>query len=408
MTSKADKFHWHLSKVCLDIRKRGARVYDQKVTPDILQAVARSIFHVVDEDGRVFAVRDIRESKMFREAVTADFDKPDPTNPNFRREYDKFVGNSLTALSYAEILSRISPRGGYCVVARPLLRDIARKESIAASFLAEYARKVLDDSGLKKEADDFFKKQDEPSLKRLESAYADIVLGYTKIRNKPEIGRMFAKILNILALDQKSRGRIDGHLSSRPITLHDVRYNRPNWREHGKIRMLPTPVLLGGESGERDVIRAVKEIHEGQPEIAGMSSNGDEVQAHHIFPKNRHPQFAATRENVILLAPVQHRKFAHSDDKQGRASKGFQLFCLIRKLDAVVQSEVGDPEFMRGFYSMGQFVDMLVLCGKLKTKQKKILLQKPIPTKPSRKKTRLIRSMADELRRFLIKHYVGE
>ena len=409
MSSRAAKFRRHLSKVCLDIRRLGtARVYDQKVAPDVTTTIADVVSRIAAGE-RAFTVGNVWDSDEFKQSVTGVFTKPDPKNPGVRREYDKFIGQPLLALSHARVLRKEPgvPRQ-FRVANWPILKDIAHGELAAVDFLAEYAEKILLDSGLGEESARFFQKQDEQSLDQLGNAYAALLLKYTGVRGEKEIGRIFPKIVNVVAFKKQSRGRIGGRLSLGRITLYDIRYNRPNWRDVGKSKTTPrTERVLDGEWDAKPLIRgamrAVKEHHQQRPEIEDSLSRGG-VQAHHIFPRSQHPGEAARLENIILLTPAQHSTFAHPSGT-GSISKGYQLFCLLRKLEAVVKCE-SEPDC--NFYSMVGFIDMLAQCGALGVKERKVLTHKSaFPVDNSNQKVELVRQVADDVRRFLIERYVG-
>lgn len=53
----------------------------------------------------------------------------------------------------------------------------------------------------------------------------------TPINKNTECGRIFTKILNLLAFKQHKKGTRKGHFSKTIITLDELKYNRVNWRD---------------------------------------------------------------------------------------------------------------------------------------------------------------------------------
>lgn len=410
MANRAKKFQKYLSRIPLDIRALGtARVYNQKVTPDIMAAVA-DVVNRIAGDGKEFSVKSVRNSDEFKRQAESIFTKPNPDNLKFLSEYDKFIRHSLQALSYSQILRQASqrPAATYRVVDWPLLKDIASGKDAAVEFLAAHAERIFRQSGLGMKLDRFFKKPDDQSLTRLRDAYVSLVNEHTGVRRIKEPRRIFPKMLNVMAFTRNVPGVIRGR--PKPVTLEDISYNRENWRDTPKFHSPPRAQILplNGKEGESSSIsgvkREVKEFHRRQPEIGGALSESGGIEAHHIFPRGAHPEAATKRENIILLSSSQHREFAHPSDKES-ISKGYQLLCLLKKLDAVVESECKEN---CGFYRFSNFVEMLVQCGKLNAKEKRVLFQKPFPENNPEEKAGLVRRAADDLRRFLIKRYVEE
>ena len=413
MTDRAAQFRKRLSALCLDIRRlRTARVYDQKVTPDVVTIVADTVSRVAPSD-EPFSVKSVWDSPEFEDAVTVIFGKPSAADPLADGEYDKLVGQPILALRHAGVLSGEKKRGvwEYRIASAPVLREIAASEMAALDFLAEYAAKILKDSGLGKKAARFFEKQDKRSLGELESAFSALIFTHTGINNKAEIGRIFPKLLNVAAFKRKSRGRIAGRLSRGRITLYDIRYNRVNWRDAGKPKDITRreadmsrterPMATARDARMADEIKA---FHNRSPEIADSHSGGGVVEAHHIFPRSDYPELARVSENIILLTPTQHRAFAHSG-QTGNVSGGYQLLCLLKKLDAVEKCE-SDPDC--NFYSISDFIGMLVFCDVLDDSPAKKLRHKseePAASGDERKK--IIRQVADDLRRHLTARYAA-
>lgn len=409
MADRDALFRRHFADVCLDVRRlRTARVYDQKVTPDVVSAVAEVISEIAP-DGRAFSIQSVWDSDQFKEAATVIFGKADPSNPLAGKEYNKFIGQPLLALRHAGVLSgrKAGRAWEYRIVNPSICREIASSEMAALDFLAEDAMKIFTDSGLGEEVARFFQKQDKPSLKKLEGAFNALCFAHTGIKNKAEIGRIFPKLLNVPAFKRQSRGRIGGHLSRGRITLYDIRYNRINWRDANKPKEITRREFQDAQPERRpgvpariaSAMRDVKAFHGGVSEIMDSHSGGGIVEAHHIFPRSDYPELAMVRENIILLAPTQHSA-AH----RGGRAKAYQMSCLLRKLEAVEKCEIDGGNF----YSMSDFIGMLFFCGILDANSAKSIrhkFQEPADSREERRK--IIRQVADDLRRFLTEHYVS-
>lgn len=81
----------YLSNFDLDVRKsQDARFMDQKCTPDVVCFIADCIINTVDVDNE-FTVSNIWDAQYFIKNARAIFNKPLPTNPKARHEYDKFI-----------------------------------------------------------------------------------------------------------------------------------------------------------------------------------------------------------------------------------------------------------------------------------------------------------------------------
>ena len=409
MTDRIALFQRHLAGCCLDIRQLGtARVYDQKVTPDVTTAIAGVVASIAP-DGGPFSVKSVWHSREFQDVAELIFSKPSSDDALAKLEYDKFVGQPLLALRHAGVLSgeKIKRAWEYRVASAPILQDIASSEIAALDFLAEYAMKILDASGVGGETTRFFERQDKPSLGELEEAFDALILGHTNIRKEKEIGRIFPKMLNILSFKRKSRGRIGGHLSRGRITLYDIRYNRVNWRDGNKPKEITRRGAGLSQSERRAIIapvsnvtREVKAFHNDSPEIMDSHSGGGVVDGHHIFPQGDYPELATVRENIILLTPTQHRAFAHAGKLEDK--RKYQLLCLLRKLDAVEKCEA-DPEC--NFYSMSDFIGMLVFCGILDAVPgKKLRHKSEEPADGKDDKRNIIHQVAEDLRCHLMRN----
>lgn len=405
-------FQQHFANICLDIRKlETARVYDQKITPDVITVIADVISDIAPS-GQPFSVKSVWNSTKTEDAVTNIFGKPSINNPLANNEYNKFVSQPLSTLYYAGVLAgKKQGAWEYRIANSPILYEIAASEISAINFLAQYAMKILSDSGIGEEAELFFQMQDDNSLDKLEEAFNMLIFKYTRIRNKKEIGRIFPKILNVIAFKRKSRGRIGGHLSRGRITLNDIRYNRINWRDTRKpkeVTRREANISNKEHSMEvtqiKKIIDEVKSFHNKLPEISDSYSGGNVVNAHHIFSKNDYPKLSRMRENIILLTPTQHHSFAHAGNTKTVSGK-YQLLCLLKKLDVIEICEI-DPNC--NFYSVSDFIRMLAWTEVLDiSSAKKLLYESKEHADSKDEKKKIIRQVTDDLRRYLTEHYAG-
>lgn len=139
----------YLSNFDLDVRKsQDARFMDQKCTPDVVCFVSDCIINTIDVENE-FTVSDIWDAQYFIKNARAIFNKPLPTNPKARHEYDKFIQQPLRMLAYAHVLEKEKRSGTnyYRVANLDILDYIAQRERNTYNFLYCYLQKVLSDSG---------------------------------------------------------------------------------------------------------------------------------------------------------------------------------------------------------------------------------------------------------------------
>jgi len=356
----------------LNVREVGSgRIYDQKVTPDVMTAMCSVIVAHAGRESALadstFTIKDLWETPEFNEIVTGVFTKPNAITDVAHHEYDKFIGQPLHVLYHAGILSQ--KRQGntllYTVKEPKWVSLLAHSEENCVVFLWHYIEKMLEESGILNKFADFYSNPNAQTYSVALRAYTDLFLQHTPINGETEIRRIFAKVMNIPAFKRKTRGTIRGCCSKSKITLADIRYNQPNWRDiaSGKPKEISRKRHRAGKpvhSGfTQKVIRDVKQHHGNAAEIhdsnEGVSVG---VDGHHILPKSIYPELSNLRENIIVLTPnqhrVAHRKGAHD------VNPGFQLFCLIRKIDSIEACEK-DPGCV--FYDVSIFKKMLSALG---------------------------------------------
>ncbi|MDA2936476.1 hypothetical protein MYX06_04630 [Patescibacteria group bacterium AH-259-L05] len=349
----------YLNQFNLDIRRTGdARFMDQKVTPDVLCIIADCVINFLKNDtSREFTVKDIWNSKYFNTIVKDIFSKPDVTEETAKHEYDKLIQQPLKALSYAHILN-CEKRGNtnyFSVKNYELFEFISLKDRNAYNFLYQYLVKVLTDSGLIKFFKEFKKKYEAGEVnnnhfKDLKDRFEKFIIGNTNITGRTEVRRIFPKVLNIYASKNNIPGTISGRISKYPFYYTDLMYNRRNWRDVHKDKILTrqeadnlydkliseknTPYNKYLVVKAKNIIRKLHRYSEVKDRFAG----GEATQVHHIFAQNDFPQIAHYVENLIKLTATQHFTKAHPSNDTHMIDKDYQLVCLLAKSDSVKKS----------------------------------------------------------------------
>lgn len=349
----------YLQKFDLDVRKSGdARFMDQKCTPDVVSTIADCVVNFIgNELNKEFTVKDIWDSKYFLNEVKSVFNKPDAKKETSKREYNKFIGQPLRMLAYANVLS-VSKRGitnYYTVKNFEVLEYISLKEKYSFNFLYEYFVKVLSDSGLFKYFADYKNKFDANNLSDtdyqfLKEKFEKFLKGNTNIDNDFEANRMFPKILNVYATENNLPGSVDGRLSKQQFYFSDLMYNRKNWRDKKKDKNITRQesdadydnLISENDNPYNDYLikKAMNQIRKmySESEVKDQWSNGDATQIHHIFPKHKFPQLAHYLENLIKLTATQHYTKAHPNNTTKDISIEYQLVCLLAKSDSIEKS----------------------------------------------------------------------
>ncbi len=114
------------------------------------------------------------DCEFSKEIVKEIFNKPDVNLA--AREYDKFFGQPIKMLSYCGLLNENKDKKPYkyTVVHKDLIEYISLRDRNAFYFLSTYLEKVLKDSGIWDDFDNFFKNQDKNSLYELRDKYNNI------------------------------------------------------------------------------------------------------------------------------------------------------------------------------------------------------------------------------------------
>jgi hypothetical protein len=349
-----------------DVRKsKDARFMDQKVTPDVLCAVAECVMEFLGDDlQKEFTKNDIWHSDYAQTLITESFNKPnlkDATN-----EYDKFFAQPLKTLAYAKILNE-TKKGNtniYRINRFDLLEYISLRERNALNFLEIYLSKIILESGLQNVFDNFFIQQNKSSLETLRNKLFEFYKTNTKVKKDNEPPRIFNKIINILAFKRRAKGSTKGSISEFSLPIEEIRYNRINWRDLGKDKGITREdfkVTLGNnveidgyyKYNVQKAKKFVRKIHSFS-EIHRFEAYPG-LQAHHIFMESEFPEIADYPENIICLTPNQHYFRAHPNNKTSVIDKSYQLICLTSKLDSIeINYRNGQAD-----YSLTDFVEVL-------------------------------------------------
>jgi hypothetical protein len=369
----------YLNKFDLDIRKsKYSRFMDQKVTPDVLSFIADCILNLTSGDeSKTFTRKDIENSSYFINNVTAIYDKPSPENPNTSNEYDKFIGQPLRVLNYANILDseKVGLSYIYKIKNFQILQFVAVKERNALNFLYEYITKVLRDSGLLIYFDEFKKSYEHGSLTNddlrvLRSKYEQFIHGHTDIKRDLEIRRIFPKVLNVYSNINNIQGTDSGVLSKYPYSYSDLMYNTVNFRDINKMKSLTRQEVTDQKQKQTleqqisqherydsyRISRAIKFIKDKYKESEVKDKFfGIADHVHHIFSKSSFPEIATYLENLIKLTTYQHLTLAHPHSNTKIINKEYQLTCLIAKSISIEES-LAKNEF---FYSKESFIHVI-------------------------------------------------
>lgn len=351
-----------LDKHDYDIRKtHNGRWIDQKCTMDVVCLVSDCIVeYITAKDKKTFTVNDIWYNEYTVENVQQIFSKPDPTK-KASNEYDKYFGQPIKLLDAAGIIHGERKGRGYeySVVNEELLEYISFRERNSYNFLCLYIEKVLNDSGMFRAFEYFFKMQDKDSFKELKDKYTNFTINNTPINGATECGRIFTKVLNPLACKYKKQGTFKGHLSKDVITQDMIMYNQRNWRdilaekpkdmtriEYEAIRTKPPKDYMTAyriNRAKRNLHRFNDKYRNGRTEVFDERHIMDKAtQMHHIFPASQYPSIADYIENLIALTPTQHFSYAHPNNNTQYIDRAYQYLCLIAKTGTIRENLLND------------------------------------------------------------------
>lgn len=349
----------------LDIRvTKDARFMDQKCTPDVISTVAECIQNY---DGNTFCVTDIWNSEFASTMIVRFFQKPNTTDERSSSEYDKFFGQPIKMMSYAGILELVPNHAGrsnyYRIANKTLLNYLAVRDRNVYDFLIIYLTQVLYQSGILGLFDTFFSEQSKAGYDKLKYRFERYIIQNTSINTNIEVRRIFTKILNPLAVEKSKLGTKHGRLSKENIRYEELLYNRLNFRDLNKPKdisrfewarqqpPLEEQEIFRVEKAKRQVKRYQGTNSEVHPYLFGTANH-----AHHIFPQSQFIELSDTLENLIVLTAEEHFEFAHRNSSTSTISLGYQMVCLLSKIDSINRS----INIKRhSFYSLENYIGML-------------------------------------------------
>lgn len=347
-----------------DVRKtHNGRWIDQKCTMDVVCLVSDCIVEYTNnKPDKTFTVKGIWYSDYSVENVQQIFCKPNPTK-KASNEYDKYFGQPIKLLDAAGIIhGEKSGRGyTYSIINQELLEYISFRERNSYNFLCLYIEKVLKDSGIYKNFENFFRLQDKNSFKELKDAYIQFTINNTPINGAIECGRIFTKVLNPLACKYKKCGTDGGYLSKDIITQDMIMYNQKNWRDilsekPKDMTRVDYQIALSRPKdnymtayrinrAKRNLRRYNDLYRDGKTELFDKRHVLDSAtQIHHIFPSNEFPTIADYLENLIALTPTQHYSYAHPNNNTQYVDKDYQYLCLLAKTGVIRDNLLGRTE----------------------------------------------------------------
>ena len=365
-----------------DIRvSHNARWIDQKCTPDVLCIVADCIVNYIDNNGidKTFTSKDIWFSEYAIENVHAIFRKVDVDSDSASNEYDKFFGQPIKLFAYAGILqeTKTGRCNFYKVNSREILEYISLRERNALQFLTKYINKVLIDSGLNTVFSDFFEEQTADAYEHVKETFFRFTVNNTDIGSrgssgKLECGRIFTKVINILAFDLNKKGTERGRISQHVITYDMLMYNRDNFRDiyaekpksvSRKDYMAQHHIVVNeayfrymSSKSKRRLRIYNDQFRNGLSEMPGDMEKATHI--HHIFSASEYPEISYYLENLIALTPNQHLNGAHPNGRTITINRSYQHDCLIVKTDIIKDNiETG----VEKIYSFNDFIYVLVV-----------------------------------------------
>lgn len=365
-----------------DIRVQGnARWIDQKCTPDVLSIVADCILNYLDLMGEntIFTTQDVWFAEYTIQNIHDIFRKVQVNSESASNEYDKFFGQPMKLFAYAGILNE-SKRGRlntYTLLNREILEFISLRERNSLLFLTKYIAKVISDSGLSDVFDDFFDRQTAEAYDDLKESFFRFTVRHTAIGSKgssgkTECGRIFTKVVNVLAFNLNKRGTERGHISAHAITYDMLMYNRDNFRDiyaekpkdiSRKDYMAQQNIVINEayyrylSSKAKRRLRVYNDrFRGGLSEMAGDLEQATHI--HHIFPASEFPEISYYLENLIALTPNQHLNNAHPNGRTIVIDKDYQHDCLIVKTDMIKDNIENATEKI---YTFEAFIRVLLI-----------------------------------------------
>lgn len=353
----------------------GARWYDQKVTYENLAAVASAVNALANlRSITEFSRFDLESVASLNQTVVKEYGKPALSSKNAKNEYDKFISQNLNVLAFAGVLSSSSGRTRkYYINQAETLADLAGNETECRKFLIEYLHWVLKNFGWWREFEKYTLSEcSNDDLVALKSSFTTLLINTMGLGSRGasdpgiEAGRIFQKVLNLLAFQYDVPGVARGRVMAAPPSKFDLTYNRPNWRDQATSK--PKNLTRKEYDQQREAaigmqdssniktaaMRKVRTYHKNVSEV--LDSTGVKAtHVHHIFPQSQFKELADVLENLIALTPGQHLGEAHPHGNTHKIDIVFQRTCLFRKLESIRASvDEGD-----GMYSYKKFAWVL-------------------------------------------------
>lgn len=358
-----------LSENDYDIRKsHNGRWIDQKCTPDVVSFIADCIFFFACENpDKEFKTQDIWFSEYAVQNTEAVFKKPSPKQNAAKNEYDKFFQQPMKLLANSKVL--LEHKEGntniFKVNSIEILEYIALSEKNALKFLYRYIEKVLQDSELSYDFENFFQLQQSAGINKdrmqlgyiqLKQKFYDFTHEYTKIDKDLECGRIFTKVINPLAYFHNAHGTEGGHVSKDLITFDMLMYNRNNFRDiyankpkgvTRKVYASEHPIEINEKYYDYQSAKAKRflrifndQYRNGITEHLEKEHIKDNtaIHIHHIFPKALFPEICAYLENLIALTPTQHFNYAHPNGRTQEINLEYQKLLLLSKADRIKEN----------------------------------------------------------------------
>ena len=373
-----------------DIRiSHNGRWIDQKCTPDVLSFIADCIyFYATENPDKEFCTQDIWFSDYAVQNTESVFKKPSPKQNAAKNEYDKFFQQPMKLLANSQVLleRKQGSKNIFKVNNLDILEYIAISEKNALKFLYRYIEKVLQDSGIYYDFENFFQSQKniignkdklQFEYNKLKQKFYDFTHAYTKIKKDLECGRIFTKVINPLAYFHNAFGTEGGHVSSDVITFDVLMYNRNNFRDiyankpkgiTRKVYASEHPVEVNEKYYDYQSSKAKRFLRMFNEQYrSGITEHLEEahlkdaaIHIHHIFPKALYPEISAYLENLIALTPTQHFNYAHPNGRTQEINIEYQKLLLLSKADRIKENlEDSLTEKVERIYEFPKFLHVL-------------------------------------------------
>jgi len=241
----------------------------------------------------------------------------------------------------------------------------------SSKFLTEYVEKFLKDNDLLEVFNIYKNQPNQENHLRVKDKYWEWAKINTNIKgeDKKHTYRVFNKIFNVFCYKNNIPGENASNITHGPCPYSLLIYNRENFRDKDKPAGMTRQEYINEvflEVDQRGVVEtllgkvkeSIKQKYNFDSEIKETELDyipDSGIHIHHILPRSSYPQFSLSRENLIALTPGQHLSLAHEKGNTRKTNKIFQIFCLKRKLENIIESlEDGED-----FYNFNEFLEMI-------------------------------------------------